>query len=208
MDRQGEGRIDTLAALEALYGPVAPASIVKQADHIHPLYRPFVTASPFVLLATVGPLGLDVSPRGDPPGFVVIEDDRTLILPDRRGNNRIDSLRNILTDPRVALLFLVPGVGETLRVDGTAEILADRVLLDRFVHEGKPPRSLLRIRVETVFFQCSRAVLRAGLWSVDRQVERASLPSTGAILRTLSAEAIDGTAYDAALPRRLADTLY
>lgn len=208
MDDDDEGRIDTLAALEALYGPVASASIVKQADHIHPVYRPFIAASPFVLLATVGPAGLDVSPRGDPPGFVAIEDDRTLILPDRRGNNRIDSLRNILADPRVALLFLVPGIAETLRVEGRAEILAGPALLDRFAHDGRPPRSLLRIRVDSVLFQCSRAVLRARLWAADSQVDRTSLPSTGAILRALSADVIDGAAYDAALPQRLTDSLY
>lgn len=208
VDARDDGRIESLEALEALYGPVAQASIVKQADHIHPLYRPFIEAAPFVLLATAGPAGLDVSPRGDPPGFVVIEDARTLILPDRRGNNRIDSLRNILADPRVALLFLVPGIGETLRVQGVAEILADPALLARHAHDGRSPRSLLRIRVDSVFFQCSRAVLRAGLWAADRQVDRATLPSTGTILRTLSAEAIDGPAYDAALPGRLADTLY
>lgn len=208
MDAQGDGRLTTLAALDALYGPVAQASIVKQVDHIHPLYRPFIEAAPFVLLATAGPVGLDVSPRGDPPGFVAIEDERTLILPDRRGNNRIDSLRNILADPRVALLFLVPGIDETLRVQGVAEILADPALLARHARDGRPPRSLLRIRVDSVFFQCSRAVLRAGLWAADRQVDRAALPSIGAILHTLSAEAIDAAAYDAALPQRLADTLY
>jgi PPOX class probable FMN-dependent enzyme len=138
----------------------------------------------------------------------VIEDDRTLVLPDRRGNNRIDSLRNIIADPRVALLFMVPGIGETLRVNGTATIHARPDYLARFAVAGRPPTSVLRIAVDSVFFQCSRAVIRAGLWQQHSQVARDALPSTGTILRTLSASAIDGDAYDQALPRRLADTLY
>ncbi|THB84964.1 pyridoxamine 5'-phosphate oxidase family protein, partial [Pantoea allii] len=117
--------ITELTELERLYGTVARPSIAKVTDHIHPVYRPFIAASPFVALATSGPEGLDVSPRGDPAGFIEIEDDKTLLLPDRRGNNRIDSLRNILHDNRVALLFLIPGIGETLRINGTASINTD-----------------------------------------------------------------------------------
>jgi len=201
-------RIATIEALEGLYGTVAPASIVKEADHLHPVYRPFIAAARFVVLATAGPGGLDATPRGDPAGFVQVEDDRTLILPDRRGNNRIDSLRNILDDSRVALLFLVPGVGETLRVNGTAEILAGPDYLARFALDGKRPASVLRITIGSVFFQCSRAILRAGLWDADSRVDRSALPSAGAMLKSLSRSAIDGEAYDAALPQRLADTLY
>lgn len=202
------GRITTLDELDALYGQIAPPSLVKETDHIHPLYRPYIEASPFVVLATAGPGGLDATPRGDPAGFVTVEDEKTLILPDRRGNNRIDSLRNIIADPRVALLFLVPGLGETLRVNGTAEICAAPDELARFAIDGKAPKSLLRITVASVYFQCSRAVLRAGLWNNDASAERPSLPSPGTILKTLSAEAIDGAAYDKALPQRLKDTLY
>ena len=207
-DLGGDGHIRTVEDLEALYGAVAPPSVINEVDHIHPVYRPFIEAAPFAILATAGPRGLDATPRGDPAGFVHIEDANTLILPDRRGNNRIDSLRNIITDPRVALLFMVPGIGETLRVNGTAEILANPDHLTRFAIAGKLPKSILRITVKSVFFQCSRAVIRAGLWKQESIVARDSLPSAGAILRTLSQAAIDGDAYDRALPQRLADTLY
>ncbi|WP_426606939.1 pyridoxamine 5'-phosphate oxidase family protein [Pantoea anthophila] len=198
--------ITELTELERLYGTVARPSIAKVTDHIHPAYRPFIDASPFVALATSGPDGLDVSPRGDPAGFIDIEDDRTLLLPDRRGNNRIDSLRNILHDNRVALLFLIPGIGETLRVNGTAAISTDPVLLERFAVNNQPPKTVLRIAVDTVFFQCSRAILRAGLWDVTTQIPRQSLPSTGSILRQIAE--IDGDAYDKALPERLKNSLY
>lgn len=203
-----DGHIRTVEDLEALYGAVAPPSVIKEVDHIHPVYRPFIEAAPFAVLATAGPSGLDATPRGDPAGFIHIEDAKTLILPDRRGNNRIDSLRNIIGDPRVALLFIVPGIGETLRVNGTAEILASPGHLARFVMAGQPPRSILRITVNSVFFQCSRAVIRAGLWKQESIVGRDSLPSAGSILRTLSQAAIDGDAYDRALPQRITDTLY
>jgi PPOX class probable FMN-dependent enzyme len=203
-----DGLIRTMEDLNALYGAVAPPSIIKEVDHIHPIYRPFIEASPFAILATAGPKGLDATPRGDPAGFIHVEDDKTLILPDRRGNNRIDSLRNIISDPRVALLFMVPGVGETLRVNGTAEILAGADHLARFAMAGKLPKSILRITVNSVFFQCSRAVIRAKLWKQESHLQRDHLPSAGAILSTLSGASIDGEAYDHALPQRLADTLY
>lgn len=205
---QDDGRLTTIAELDALYGTVAPASIVKEVDHIHKIYRPFIEAAPFAVLATVGAGGLDATPRGDQAGFVHIEDEKTLLLPDRRGNNRIDSLRNIIADPRVALLFMVPGVNETLRVNGTATILTGADTLSRFASAGKPPKSVLRITVSAVFFQCSRAVLRAALWDQDSHVDRAALPTAGTILRILSHANIDGEAYDKALPQRLAETLY
>jgi PPOX class probable FMN-dependent enzyme len=201
-------RIADLAALERLYDAPAEASLFKEVDHVHPHYRAFIEASPFMVLATAGPGGLDASPRGDAPGFVAVADERTLLVPDRRGNNRIDSLRNLVADPRVALLFLVPGVGETLRVNGRASITADPVLLDRFAVDGRPPRTVLVVRVESVFFQCSRAVLRSGLWDPARRVDRAALPSTGRILADLSGAQIDGEAYDRALPERVRSTLY
>ena len=205
---EDDGRLTTIAELEALYGTVAPASIVKEVDHIHSVYRPFIEAAPFAVLATAGAHGLDATPRGDPAGFVHIEDEKTLILPDRRGNNRIDSLRNIIADPRVALLFMVPGFSETLRVNGTAAILTGSKMLSRFASAGKLPKSVLRIRVSSVFFQCSRAVLRANLWDQDSHIDRAALPTAGTILRVLSRAEIDGAAYDKALPQRLAETLY
>lgn len=198
--------ITELTELEGLYGTVARPSIAKVTDHIHPAYRPFIAASPFVALATSGPEGLDVSPRGDPAGFIEIEDDNTLLLPDRRGNNRIDSLRNILHDNRVALLFLIPGIGETLRINGTAAISNDPTLLERFAVNDQLPKTVLRISVESVFFQCSRAIIRSGLWNVETQIARQSLPSTGSILKQIAE--IDGDAYDKALPERLKNSLY
>ncbi len=200
--------ITTLEELKGLYGEVGRGAIAKETDHIHAVYRPFIEAAPFAILSTVGPNGVDVSPRGDPAGFVHVEDEETLLLPDRRGNNRIDSLRNIIADPRVALLFIIPGIGETLRVNGTAEISVRPDYLQRFAMGGKPPVSVLRIAVQTVFFQCSRAVVRAELWSEKSRVDRSALPSAGDILRELSHDEIDGKAYDKALPQRVIDTLY
>ncbi|MCD0496669.1 pyridoxamine 5'-phosphate oxidase family protein [Achromobacter sp. MY14] len=196
------------AALQALYGAPGEASLKKEVDHVHPHYRAFIEAAPFAMLATCGPDGLDASPRGDPAGFVVVEDEKTLLLPDRRGNNRMDSLLNVLADPRVALLFLVPGVGETLRVNGTARISVDPALLERFAMDGKLPRSVLIIDVQSVYFQCSRALLRSRLWDPATQVPRSALPSTGRILSDLSAGTFDGETYDRDLPARVAGTLY
>lgn len=198
--------ITELTELEHLYGSVARPSIAKVTDHIHPAYRPFIAASPFVALATSGQEGLDVSPRGDPAGFIEIDDEKTLLLPDRRGNNRIDSLRNILHDNRVALLFLIPGIGETLRINGMAVISTDPALLERFAVNNQRPKTVLRISVESVFFQCSRAIIRSGLWDAETQISRQSLPSTGSILKQIAE--IDGDAYDKALPERLKNTLY
>lgn len=201
-------RIDDLATLAALYGEPGETSVRKEVDHLHPHYRAIVEAAPFAVLATAGPEGLDASPRGDAPGFVVVEDERTLLLPDRRGNNRADSLRNVIRDPRVALLFMVPGMGETLRVNGRAHISVAPELLARFEVEGKRPRSVLVIAIETVYFQCSRAIVRAALWDASRHVARDRLPSPGTILAALTQAQIDGAAYDRDLPGRLKTSLY
>lgn len=197
------------AALRRVYrdGP-GPTSLQKVADHVHPLYRPYIEAAPFAVLATVGEHGLDTSPRGDAPGFVKVLDAHTLLLPDRRGNQRIDSLRNIVRDPRVALLFLVPGVGEALRVNGTARISAHPALCKALAVDGKAPASVLVIQVASVFFQCARAIKRSRLWSTDGHVPPGTLPTPGSILQTLSDQQIDGTAYDAELQPRQAATLY
>lgn len=203
-----DGAITDLAALDRLYSPVDPRSIVKVTDHVHPMYRPWIEASPFAVLSTVGPEGVDASPRGDGPGFVTVEDPHTLLLPDRRGNNRVDTLRNIVRDPRVALLFLVPGVGETLRVNGTATVLVTPALLDRFAVAGKPPRSVLHIRVQEVYFQCSRALVRGDLWNPARHVPRGTLPTAGTVLAELSAQQHGGADYDRTLPERVQATLY
>ncbi|MDY0744974.1 pyridoxamine 5'-phosphate oxidase family protein [Paucibacter sp. R3-3] len=200
--------IEALDALVSLYGEPGEASIMKECDHVHPLYAPYIEAAPFAALATFGAKGLDVSPRGDGPGFVQIADPRHLLLPDRRGNKRVDSLRNVLHDPRVALLFLIPGVPEALRVNGRARISTAPALLERCAHEGILPSSALVIEVALVFFQCARAVKRAGLWDAAVQIPRERLPSPGLILQTLSAAAIDGAAYDGELQERQRRTMY
>lgn len=197
--------IDDLTSLQALFGPVGEASVRKEATSLHPVYRRWIEASPFAVLATVGSDGLDASPRGDPPGLVTVQDEHTLLLPERAGNNRIDSLKNILSDPRVALLFFVPGVGETVRVNGRARISVAPELLQRLAMDGKPPRCVLVITVETVFFQCARAMKRSGLWEAR---DPARVPSAGDMLAALTHNAIDGAAYDQALPARQRDTLY
>lgn len=209
MDEQYKShQISDLAALEEIYGQPLAASVRKEISYIHPHYQAFIEAAPFAVLATSGPDGLDASPRGDPAGFVHVENEKTLLLPDRRGNNRIDSLRNIISDPRVALIFLIPGIGETVRVNGRASIHNDPALLERFAIEGKLPHTVLKIEVEAVFFQCSRAILRSGLWKAEQQIERSALPSLGTILRDLSGSEIDGDKYDAELPQRLKASIY
>ncbi len=200
--------ITTVDALEALFGPVGEASLRKEVDYVHPHYAAVIEASPFVVLGTVGEGGLDVSPRGDPAGFVHVQDAHTLLLPERRGNNRIDSLRNIVADPRVALLFLVHGVGETLRVNGRAAISVEPSLLERFAMNGQLPKCVLVISVEAVLFQCARAIARSNLWApVDPAAPR-PVPTPGAMLEALTQAGIDGAAYDDGLAERQRGTLY
>jgi PPOX class probable FMN-dependent enzyme len=200
--------ITSLNDLEALFGPVGEASLRKEADHLPPVYQAFIAASPFAVLATCGPDGLDTSPRGDAPGFVAVQNERTLLLPERRGNNRADSLRNLLADPRLSLIFLIPGVGETLRVQGTARISVAPGLLERFVVQGQPPKCVLEIAVQSVFFQCARAIQRSKLWQAPPQELLRQVPSPGAMLAALTDGGIDGAKYDQELPARQRATLY
>jgi len=200
--------ITTVEALEAIYGRPQETSLVKEVDRVTPHYRAFIDAAPFVALATAGPEGLDCSPRGDVPGFVRVHDDKTLMMPDRRGNNRVDSLRNIIRDPRVGLLFLIPGSGNTLRVNGRAQLSADRALLDSFMMEGKPPRSVIVITVDAVYFQCARAIVRAELWNPRKHVPPESLPTPGKILAALSDNRVGGEAYDKAWPERAKQSMW
>jgi uncharacterized protein len=194
--------------LESLYGEPAEPALVKEVDRITPHYRRLIEASPFFVLATSGPEGLDCSPRGDLPGFVRIADERTLMLPDRRGNNRVDSLRNIVRDGRAALLFLIPGSGTTLRANGRAHLETDPDLLASFAVEGKAPRSVIVFRVETIYFQCSRAVIRAKLWEPESRVPPETLPSPGKILAALTAERVGGAEYDRAWPERARNSMW
>src|SRR5215217_8421482 len=182
---EGNGKehlITTMAQLESLYGETHPPSIAKETDRITPGYRALIEAAPFFALASSGPGGLDCSPRGDPAGFVRVADEKTLLIPDRRGNNRIDTLRNIIHDPRVALLFLIPGCGETIRVNGRATISTDPVLTQSFVIDGKAPRTVIVVTVDRIYYQCAKAIVRSKLWDASRHVERKSLPSAGTIL--------------------------
>mgnify|MGYP002817614103 CR=1 FL=1 len=189
-------RITTAAELEALYGTPVDTSLAKEVDHITPQYRALIEASPFVAFATAGPEGLDCSPRGDMAGFVHIRDENTLMIPDRRGNNRVDSLRNIIRDPRVALLFLLPGSGSTLRINGKAHLSIEPELLESFSVKGKGPRSIVVIDVETIYFQCARAIIRSELWNPDRFIDPATLPTPGQILATLTDNKLGGADYD------------
>lgn len=200
--------IDTLDQLEAIYGVTNEASKVKVADHLTDLYRPYVEASPFVALATSGPEGLDCSPRGDRPGFVRILDPRTLVMPDRRGNNRCDSLRNIVRDPRAAFLFLIPGSGNCLRVNGRARLSIDPDLLRSLAEEGKPPRSAIVLTTEAVYFQCARAIVRSRLWDPATRVDSATLPTPGHILAATSQNRVGGEAYDREWPDRAKASLW
>lgn len=201
--------ITTIEALEALYQPAPlPAATVKVSDHITPHYAALIQASPFVALATVGPEGLDCSPRGDLPGFVRIADPKTLMLPDRRGNNRLDSLRNIVRDPRVALLFLIPGSGTTFRVNGRAKLSADPALLDSFAVDGKTSRTVTIVTVDEAYFQCARAIVRSGLWKAESQIDPKTIPSPGAMLAAVTAGEVGGEAYDQGWPERAAKTLW
>ena len=205
--------IKTVGDLEWIYGQPVAASILKELPVINEAYRALIEASPFCVLATSGPEGLDASPRGDLRGLVRIVDEKTLLMPDRRGNQRIDSLRNVVRDSRIALLFLIPGVGETLRLNGRGELTTDPLLRASFEVEGQQPKTVLRITVDTVFFQCARAITRSKLWDPAFHVDRKSLPSTGTLTvaaRDLKGDLteFDAAAYDAALTDRQAKTLY
>ncbi len=200
--------ITTVKQLEAVYDarPGATA-LLKEVARITPEYERLIAAAPFFALASSGPGGLDCSPRGDAPGFVRVIDEHTIAVPDRNGNNRIDTLRNIVADPRVALMFLIPGVGEALRINGRAAISTRAELIADFTVDGKPPRSVLLITVEAIYYQCARAIMRSRLWDPAARVERSALPSSGEILAGIQA-GFDAKAYDARMPKLLKDGLY
>jgi PPOX class probable FMN-dependent enzyme len=200
--------IATIQDLEAIYGQPNDASTVKVADRVTPHYRVLIDKSPFAALATCGPEGLDCSPRGDLPGFVRIHDEKTLMMPDRRGNNRVDSLRNIVRDPRIALLFLIPGSGSTLRVNGRAQVSVDPDLLASFRIDGKAPRTVVVMTVDEIYFQCARAIVRSELWNPDKRIDPAQLPTPGQILAEMSRNTVGGEAYDKAWPERAAKSLW
>ena len=200
--------IRTLDELEALYSAPVPTSITQEIDHLTELPRAYIEASPFVLVATSGLDGIDCSPRGDPPGFVRVVDEQTLLMPDRRGNNRLDTLRNLVVDPRIGLLFLVPGVGVTLRVNGTAEISTDVGLRESFAMGDKVPTTVIVITTTSVYTQCPKALVRSHLWDPTRHRDPSELPSVGDILEVITSGGFDGKAYDEAYPQRVRETIY
>jgi PPOX class probable FMN-dependent enzyme len=200
--------VETIEQLEAIYGFPNDASTVKVTDRVTPPYRTLIEKSPFAALATCGPEGLDCSPRGDLAGFVHIHDDKTLMMPDRRGNNRVDSLRNIVRDPRVALLFLIPGSGTTLRINGRAHLSVDPDLLSSFKMEGKAPRTVIVMTIEEMYFQCARAIVRADLWNPDKRVDPTTLPTPGQILASMSDDKVGGEKYDREWPERARQTMW
>jgi uncharacterized protein len=200
------GAITDEAALRAIIGgDPQPVVVSKIADHLNDLTRQFIERAPFMCLATSAPDGsCDVSPRGDPAGFVRILDERTLLIPDRPGNRIADSLRNILENPHVGLLFVIPGVGDTFRVNGRATLTDDAELLAPSTVEGKPPKLGIVVEIDEAYTQCSKALLRSDLWNPDRHIDRSELPSSGAILRSLADDGFDAEAYDEARAGRYA----
>lgn len=199
--------INTIEALEALYGKPSQTSVLKVVHHLTPAYKRWIEASPLLALATGGPGGLDCSPRGDQGQAVFVASDTVLHMPDRRGNNRIDSLRNILHNPQVALLFFVPGSNMCVRVNGTARITSDPDLLERYRQEDKAPRSVVIITLQEVYFQCARALMRSGIWQGETAADAVDLPTPGDIMQEIES-AFDGAAYDRDWPARAAKTMW
>jgi hypothetical protein len=197
--------IDDEATLRALLGEPIPLVRAKVTDRLTDQTRRFVEMSPFICIATSDAAGnCDVSPRGDPPGFVRIVDDRTLLIPDRPGNKLADSLTNILANPHVGILFVIPGVTDTFRVNGRATLVTDAALLEPSMVEGKPPKLGIVVDIEAAYTQCAKAFLRSHLWDPARFVDRAELPSTGCVLRSIVGDALDADDYDAARAERYA----
>ncbi len=203
-------RVTSIADLEALYpgiANIAPATMLKETAVINDEYRQLIEAAPFFAIASIGPDGMDCSPRGDGPGCVHILDQSTIAFADRRGNNRLDTLRNIVADDRVALLFLIPGWNECLRINGTAQIRTDPDLLASFQHRGVHPASVVVITLQTMYFQCARAIKRAGLWDEASRVGAKTLPTAGRLVQSVMPE-FDAQTYDGALQERQQKTLY
>ncbi|WP_269582341.1 pyridoxamine 5'-phosphate oxidase family protein [Roseibium sp. Sym1] len=199
--------LTSLEELHAHYGTAGEASLIKEIAFLSPAYRKIVETARFCALTTAGPEGLDCSPRGDDGPVVRIQDDRTLLLPDRRGNNRIDSLRNIIRDPRVSLMFMVPGWNNVLRINGKAVLSVEPDLLASFDKEGHPPRSVMIITIAAVYFQCARAVMRADLWNPDKRIAQSDLPSPGMIMQEIK-DGFDGKSYDEEWPERAKTSMW
>ena len=204
-----EHLIDSAEDLRTLYGEPSELAVKKSLDRLDRHCRRFIELSPFVMLASAGTDGrVDCSPRGDPAGFVAILDERTILLPDRRGNNRADSLTNVLENPNVGMLFLIPGVNETLRLNGRAALTTDPALLEPLAVKGRVPRSGLLVEVEEVFLQCTKALVRSRLWAEESRVDRkTALPTFGRMIADHAGLA-DGEAIDRRLRDKTPETLY
>jgi PPOX class probable FMN-dependent enzyme len=200
--------ICTESELEAMHAAPASTSIRKVTRRLTPAYRAMVESSPFVVIATIGPRGIDCSPRGDASGFVRVHDESTLLVPERRGNNRIDTLRNIVGDPRASLLFMIPGINELLRVNGHAALSRDRSLCESFTVNGAAPKIVIVFEIAQVMFQCARAIVRSRLWDPAKFREPREVATAGTMLSDATAGEEGGAEYDAALPARIQSTLY
>ncbi|MBV1879099.1 MAG: pyridoxamine 5'-phosphate oxidase family protein [Pseudomonadales bacterium] len=201
----------SIEELENIYGEAAENTQWKELDRINDHYRQFIEKSPFLILATHGEKSVDCSPRGDPAGFVRVLDERHIMLPDRRGNNRLDSLRNIIHNPNVGIIFLIPNVGETIRLSGKAEIVVDEALCNSFSINGKPASSVLSVKVDKVYYQCQKAIARSKLWDASAYIERTELPSAGQMNKVFAASKnIDLSAkeYDRNYPAHMKKTIY
>lgn len=200
-------KITTIEELETIYKLPSGLAMTKEIDYINDHYRQFIQASPFCILSTFGDKGMDSTPRGDPFPVVRIADNKTILLPDRKGNNRVDNMRNIIVNPQVGLIFLVPDAGETIRVAGRAEIIVDAELNESFAIKGKPATSVLRISVDKIYFHCGKALIRSGLWKSETYLDRKSFPSAGEMGKAID-KSFDGETYDRNLPGRQKKNLY
>lgn len=199
--------VEDIAALEALYDPPTPRSLRKLAPRLTPLYRHWIGAARFCILATVGPEGTDATPRGDDGPVVRMLDDTTLALPDWRGNNRLDALRNIVRDGRVSLLFMVPGSTNVVRVNGRAVVTDDPAMTETFAQAGTHPRTVILVTLTEVYFQCAKSILRSGLWSDAHADAGAALPSAGQFLQEMDAT-IDAEGYDLSYPAQASGQMW
>ena len=200
--------ITDITQLDALYGDASPRSLTKEIDSLNSQYQSFIEASPFMAVATVGMEGLDCSPRGERGSVVRVVAANTIQFADRRGNNRLDTLRNIVEDNRIALLFLVPGVGETMRVNGRATISTSPELIEAFTVDGKSPKTVVEVKVERVYFQCSKALVRSGIWDSDIARSFGDVPSAGEMLAATTNDSFDALEYDRMLEKRCSDELW
>jgi len=203
-----DSTVNDEASLEALYGQANPISLSKETAQLTNAYREWIERAPFVAIASIGAGGLDCSPRGDKTGELFrVLDEQTIAIPDRRGNNRLDTLRNLITDSRIALLFLIPGINETLRINGDAIVVTDKALCESFAVNGKLPVSVVVVTIKSVYFQCARALMRSGLWSTDAVIGKQEVPTAGAMVKATLPD-FDADEYDSASPQRQQNSMY